>query len=254
MTSIYGKQTETFRFTAKDEPGRAYKACVSLCRIPMIETYNEIVNELQPPEMDYYRTLRAERRQRSYLLGRYTAKRASALWLGEEDADKIVIDRGIFTQPIVVHAGSANIQVSITHCGDIGISIAFPEAMPLGIDLEKADPRQSRSLEAHMTAGELEAVRELPYDGPAKLMVLWTAKEALSKILKTGLLIRFELLELQVCEAREGFILCSYEGFPQYRAVSFVIGEFVCSVAYPARAIIPDEDWLCFRRRLEKYI
>lgn len=254
MTSTYGKQTETFRFTAEDEAGRAYKACVSLCRILKIETHNEIVNELQPPEMDYYQTLKAERRQRSYLLGRYTAKRASALWLGEEEPDKIAIDRGIFTQPIVVHDGSANIQVSITHCGDTGISVVFPEAMPLGIDLEKVQPRQSRMLEAHMTAGELKAVRELPYDGPAKLMVLWTAKEALSKILKTGLLIRFELLELKGCEAREGLIHSSYEGFPQYRSVSFVVGEFVCSVAYPARAIIPDEDWLCFRRRLEKVI
>lgn len=254
MTSSSQQRLSTAEMVAKDRAGRSYRVCISACHIPLIENCTEAIDLLHPNEVEYFSSLQYERRQRSYLLGRYSAKRAAAVLIGEDRPDKIMIDRGIFTQPIVVHANHSNIQVSISHCDNVGISIGFPEAMPMGIDIERIDNRKIETLAAQMTALEQEAVRWLPYSASVKLMLLWTAKEALSKILKTGLIINFRFLEIDHFEIKDGLIYSCFEGFPQFCTLSYIVGDYVCSITYPKRALFANETLHGLRQNLIQVI
>lgn len=47
-----------------------------------------------------------------------------------------------------------NIQVSISHCDAIGFSTAFPEAHPMGIDVEKISPDRTDVILSQITPTE----------------------------------------------------------------------------------------------------
>lgn len=121
--------------------------------------YGEIISHLHIQERNYYNTLKFEKRIRSYLSGRFVAKQAIAALTGEDKLTHIGIQSGVFTQPIVI-SNKQNIQVSITHCEDYGAALAFPEAHPMGIDLEKINSSQNGVLAAQIT--EFETIRIIP--------------------------------------------------------------------------------------------
>jgi 4'-phosphopantetheinyl transferase len=68
---------------------------------------------LHPNERQYFDTLIIERRQFSYLLGRYVAKECIAVYAEKDDLTKVEIKHGVFKQPIVNYPLKPNIQVCI---------------------------------------------------------------------------------------------------------------------------------------------
>lgn len=216
-------------------PEKVFKANCCFCYYPLWEHYQKIVEYLHPDEQKYYETLKFEKRIRSYLIGRITAKQAVAALTGETDLTGISIQSGIFTQPIVNSVNNQNIKVSITHCDDFGAAIAFPEAHPLGIDLEKIYLDKTEVLERQMTQAEQELIRTQPYSYETMLTLLWTAKEALSKVLKTGLMTPFRIYEIDKIEVISNYLLSYYKNFAQYKTVSFNIGNYFCSIVHPLK-------------------
>jgi 4'-phosphopantetheinyl transferase len=212
---------------------RNYKVTMSLCYSPSINHYLETIKYLHTKELDYYLKLTYERRVRSYLAGRYAAKKAVSSFVQEEHLDKILIEQGIFHQPIVVYPHQKNIQVSITHCENIGAAIVFPEAIPMGIDIERISIKRKDVLNAQMTDEEKDLIKSFAYPEEIALTLLWTAKESLSKILKTGLTIPFNILEIYKLEVKENAVLGYFKNFPQYCVTSFVFNQYVCSITYP---------------------
>ncbi|BBB93464.1 MAG TPA: 4'-phosphopantetheinyl transferase superfamily protein [Methylomusa anaerophila] len=218
-------------------PENKFSATLCCCSFSHKIDYEGIIQYLHTQERNYYNTLKFEKRSRSYLIGRFAAKQAVAALTGEEKLTDIVIQSGVFTHPIVI-SNKQNIQVSITHCEDYGAALAFPEAHPMGIDLERIDPCKRDVLTGQNT--EFEATRIVPlvaaaasYD--AGLTLLWTAKEALSKILKTGLMTPFELFEISRIDIGDDFIMCYYKNFAQYKAMSFIVDNYMYSIAYPIK-------------------
>ena len=98
--------------------------------------YEEIIQYLHPQEHNYFNSLTFEKRIRSYLMGRIIAKHVVAALIGKKSLTNIIIQSGSYTQPIIV-SNKPNIQVNITHCDDFGAALAFPEAHPMRIDLER---------------------------------------------------------------------------------------------------------------------
>ncbi|GAB6931217.1 hypothetical protein JCM10914A_52000 [Paenibacillus sp. JCM 10914] len=186
---------------------------------------------LHHEEWKYYRSLQFERRIRSYLAGRYAAKKAISMYLKEDDLSQIRIERGVFNQPLVVHA--QNVQVSITHSGHLAAAVAFSEKFPMGIDIEQICEGNRDVLHNQITAKELNLIQSLPYSEDQLLTLVWTAKEALSKVLKTGLSTPFGIFELQQINVKNDVFVSCYENFYQYETVSFMLDSFVCSITYP---------------------
>ncbi|HBV97550.1 MAG: 4'-phosphopantetheinyl transferase [Peptococcaceae bacterium BICA1-7] len=217
-----------------NRPENIYKATLCLCFLSDIEDYEVLIGHLHDQELKYYNTLEFEKRIRSYLMGRFTAKQAVAALTGRENLTDILIQPGIFTQPVVV-SGCQNIQVSITHCDDFGAALAFPEAHPLGIDIEKINPNNADVLEKHITGAEKEIMGSCPFSFYAGLTLLWTAKEALSKVLKTGLMTPFEVFEIDGIEVFDNHSISHYKNFAQYKVISFTIDRYMCSIVYPKK-------------------
>lgn len=212
----------------------AFRAAFCFSFFSSRDNYEDLIKCLSTEERDYFNTLSFEKRINSYLLGRYVAKQAVAVLTGEDRLSNIIIQKGIFTQPIVVT--DKNIQVSITHCNNLGAAIAFPEAHPMGIDIEEINENKRNILEAQITKFEKEKVNFIPITYDMWLTLLWTAKEALSKVLKTGLMTPFEIYEIYKYELYDNFIICYYRNFPQYKVISFNIGSYMCSIVYPLKS------------------
>lgn len=212
-----------------------YRASLCLYYSPFHDEYLQAIKCLHPKELEYFLTLKFERRIKSYLAGRYSAKRAISFFVKDENLDRILIEQGIFHQPIVVHPNKKNIQVSITHCDDLGAAIAFSEELAMGIDIERISDDRKNVLEAQFTVREKALIKFLPYSYEVGLTFLWTAKEALSKILKTGLTAPFHIFEINKIEIKNSAIISFFENFPQYCTVSFIFGRYVCSITYPKR-------------------
>lgn len=230
--------------------GVILKATLCCCFFSSEKDYEDIVQCLHNKERDYYYTLQFEKRIKSYLMGRFVAKQAVAALTGDDLAN-ICIQSGIFTQPIVL-SSKENIQVSITHSNNIGGAIAFLESHPMGIDIEKIDPDNNNTLERQITKAEKELISSCLLSYDIALCLLWTSKEAISKVLKTGLMTPFEIFEINRIEIQDKFIISYYKNFAQYKVISFVLGKYLFSIAHPLRTEI-NFDIATLKRKFEFY-
>ena len=212
---------------------QTYKAGLCLCRLHKTSDYSALLPYLHPKELDYYKTLPAEKRKKSYSIGRYSAKKALSALIGERNLKNTFIDRGLFDHPIVVNPNNQNIQVSISHCDDIGAALAFPEALPMGIDVERVDPDKKEVIESQMTEDEKELIKSFSCSYSTLLVLLWTVKEALSKILKTGLTFPFKISEISGLTGNQDTLVCNFKNFAQYKGVSFNLGGYMHSIVFP---------------------
>jgi 4'-phosphopantetheinyl transferase len=208
------------------------KATLCCCYFSCITDYQQLSQHLHAFEQNYFKTLIYEKRIRSYLLGRFAAKKAVAALTGDHNLRGILIQAGVFAQPVVT-CNKPGIQVSITHCDHFGAALAFPETHPMGIDIERINLTKRDVLEKQITEAEKNKINLLPVPYDLGLTLLWTAKEALSKVLKTGLTIPGELLEISRFEDHDNQIVCYYKNFSQYKAVSFTVANYLFSIVHP---------------------
>jgi phosphopantetheinyl transferase len=216
-------------------PNKTLKAGLCLCEFSIFTNYEKIADLLHPQEQKYYETLKFNKRIKSYLFGRLAAKKAIGTLVGDDNLTKILIQAGIFTQPIVTYEDKQNIQVSISHSEDFSVAIAFPEMHPMGIDIERMNIEQNEAIERETTESEIKLIRKTPFSYEKMLTVLWTVKEALSKVLKTGLMTPFKIYEVDKAEVQDGYILSNYKNFAQYKAISFTISDYICSITLPMK-------------------
>ncbi|WP_199925662.1 hypothetical protein [Paenibacillus bouchesdurhonensis] len=73
-----------------------------------------------------------EKRQQSYLLGRYAAKAAIHVLEPSFAMRDILISHGVFQQPIANHHLAHQIYISISHRKELATAVAFEEAHPMG--------------------------------------------------------------------------------------------------------------------------
>ena len=66
--------------------------------------------------------------------------------------------------------------------------------------------------------------------------MLWTAKEALSKILKTGMMVPFELYETTTIAATPYGLSFEFKNFAQYKAEIFFEMPYCFAMAYPKKS------------------
>ena len=193
---------------------------------------------LHEQEDRYFSTLETERRQYSYLLGRLCAKAAIARKLQNTALTDLRVESGVFQQPVVCYESyscpnEGRVQVSISHTDLVGAAIAFPEAHPMAIDIEKIEAARARTITTQVTDQENELANTLPLSANARLTLIWTIKESLSKVLRCGMTVPFKLLEVTDVEYASGVITTEFQNFPQYKGLSFQGGEYLCTIIAP---------------------
>lgn len=118
-------------------------------------------------------------------------------------------------------------QVSITHTRYYAAAIAFPPEHPVAIDLEYLCT-DHYCIVSFLTDGE----RRMLNDDVTAIM-LWSAKESLSKVLRTGFTSPLALFEVSGVVRRAGYLECTYVNFCQYKTLCFELFNHVFSICIP---------------------
>ena len=149
---------------------------------------------LSPLEAGYVDRLRFAKRRTEFRLGRWTAKKALALYLGRSEAPadlaRIVIDRSPDGAPSpLVDGRAAEAYVTMTDRADQAVCVVGPPGTRLGCDLEIVEPRSDAFVGDYLTPAEQALVRAARSDDARALLanLVWCGKESSLKVLRTGL-------------------------------------------------------------------
>ena len=210
---------------------------------------------LHPNEQEYCQGLKNEHRKKSYLSGRYVAKSALSLLLENIDPVLINVESGVFAHPVVqypkvANASLQNLEVSISHIEELAVAIACSALHPTGIDVELISRVNASVMSSHIHPAELRSVMQAGDDKSTMCTVLWTAKEALSKVLRCGMYSPFNMMEVNNFSGVNGCYVGEFVNFKQYKFQSWICNDFVLSIVFPKKTkiIIDIKPFLlCFR-------
>ena len=197
-------------------------------------------------EAVYLSTLRFERRQKSYVLGRYAAKIALGNALVESDLRTIEIERGVFEQPVVRYSRDDKWDVTISHTEFLAVALAYPRGHPMGIDIERIDAAGAETASSQLSEQEAGWIEGQPANKLETIFALWTAKEALSKALRTGLTSPIEIYNLaEFSRIGSGIWEGLFLSFAQYKARVWIGSSSVLAIVLPKQSTIFTEANLC---------
>jgi 4'-phosphopantetheinyl transferase len=192
---------------------------------------------LSERELAHHQELRFVQKREAFLLGRCAAKQALAALLNEAVWSTIDVHSGVFGQPLVRHARALGVDVTLSHSNDTAVALAYPAEWPMGIDLETVEEVVAATVLAEMepSAEEQAWVRSSGLSQAAACAVLWGAREALGKALKTGLNSPLRLFALSgLVQAEPGVWTGGYANFPRFAWRATQSGARTLSLAFPA--------------------
>lgn len=193
----------------------------------------EMDSYLHPKEKTYYATLQYPLRQKSYLLGKLCSKSALLHIYPDLQASTIEVAHGVFGFPYIATPDSIRYNITTSHSNDTGIAIAFSPSEIMGVDIEELSEARVETIRSELTANERRLVDGLNIDPVVANVMAWAIKEALSKVLRIGMLIDFKLLEIAEIKATENYFVASFVNFTIFKAIAFKIANNGCALVFP---------------------
>ena len=144
-------------------------------------------------EVTFLGGLRFAKRRADWRLGRWTAKRALAIWLGMPSHPEVLAKIEIRPAPsgapeVFVANKPGAVTVSLTHRGRRAACAVAPSGIEMGCDLEMIEPHSNSFISDYFTVEEQVLVTEAPEADRLRLLaLLWSAKESALKALHKGL-------------------------------------------------------------------
>lgn len=200
----------------------------------------EYLNLLHPKEREYLNSLKYSKRKYSYLQGRIASKIALKATDENLDVSTIEISRSVFNNPLIQYSNN-NLQVSISHSSSVGYSMIFPEEHPLAIDIEAINESRLSSMEGINCKTEKQLFHNTGANIVELNTILWSAKEALSKILKTGLMVNLDIYEVSKIIDHKTYFESNFKNFFQYKVLSKVTHDMIISIALPLKSFIDND-------------
>lgn len=178
-------------------------------------------------EKKFLASLRFTERQKSWLLGRWTAKQTllkyrkqlgfenNFSFAGLEIAKKTTGAPSIYYQNKIIP-----LSISLSHREDMAVCALARTNYKIGIDIEKIEPRTSNFIEDYFTALEIEKIYKPEKLEQALLANLfWSAKESVLKALEVGLSISTHQIEIKNIETNR------VTGWQIFHAIAYHTGE-----------------------------
>lgn len=132
--------------------------------------------------------LNTDRRRADWLLGRWTAKRALGAWLGVLPTHVEVLAAADGAPEAWLDGRRPPVSVSLSHRGGRAIAVVTDAPVVAGCDLELIEPRSDPFVRQWLARSEQRLVDGSdPSERPLLANLLWTAKEAASKVRRDGL-------------------------------------------------------------------
>lgn len=211
---------------------KKYEASICISKIDNPNEYGLLEECLNVKEREHYLGIKSSSRKNSFLHGRYVAKTAVSNLIGC-DLKEISIGIGIFNYPIVEINRNKKYNVSLSHCRSIGAAIAFEEDIIIGIDIEEIKLGFESRVYNSLVENEKLLISKNKCLEIESSAVIWTAKEALSKAIKTGLTVPLGILEVKEITYKENYYICTFRNFSQYKAISIATNRYACSIVIP---------------------
>jgi len=209
---------DLFMIRRKEEVFPVY---IAVSNKQLSELLEEEKDFLHPEERQYLNSLPKGTRGHSFLLGRYTAKLAASAYTGVP-VSGLHIKPGVFQQPVLQGNNISNVQLSIAHSGEWSIAIVFPESHPMAADVEVIKTGNDLSKLIPLTPGENKMLYALPFGLDANMTLAWTIKEAMAKVIKTGLTASLEIFTISSIKLQDHYIVCEFTNFAQYKAIAWI--------------------------------
>lgn len=222
-----------------------HRAALCLSRAPWGGLQAHAAEFLHADEQRQLQVAGVPKRQADYLRGRYCAKLALVAREAGLVARDTCVASGVFGQPVVcgdAARGRPHAQVSIAHSADWAAAVACDEVHPMAIDLEALDPRHAETLRGEVTAEERAAFAPANLGEPRSLTLIWAAREALAKVLRTGLMTPLHLYEVGRVEAAAEAVTCEYRHFGQYKCCAGFVHDLAIAIALPRKSAL-QLDW-----------
>ncbi len=187
---------------------------------------------LAPAERERASSLRFTKRRNDYLLGRFAAKcavaRALGLGLDLQDLGRIEIrnrmdgpERG--APEVFVDGTPAPLDISLSDRSGWAVCMLSPAGVRAGCDLELVEERSAAFVADYLTSDEQDFVHAARSDREcwSRANLIWSAKESVLKVLRTGLRRDTRSVEIEVLGS------AGPEGWHALRAQALGEGEFV---------------------------
>lgn len=154
-----------------------------------LEMYAAASSLFTAREKEILARFRSVKRKREWVTGRIAAKEAYLNYTGS--LCEIVV--GESGEPLIVSSDNTPLFLSISHSG--GIAVAIVSAVEIGFDLEEVEPRPDAFLNYFYSASEKNFLQQFEQGYHEEVTSLWTAKEAVSKVLGKGGQLNFKTIE-----------------------------------------------------------
>jgi 4'-phosphopantetheinyl transferase len=157
------------------------------------QTPPETMGVLSPSELERFSTFRFPKRQKEWLLGRWTSKTLAHSLPAYRDypLDQIEIRNTPKGAPSIhVLGGTTSLDcLTISHSNHLALcAMASGPDLRVGADLEVVEPRTETFILDYFTPGERQIVAGCPAETRAIVVTLiWSVKEAMLKALGVGL-------------------------------------------------------------------
>lgn len=140
--------------------------------------------EFSSAELALMESHRHPLRRASWVAGRQAAHRAVRSWCARRDDSRgaVQILRRASGAPFA--AEHPDLHVSITHSGRLAVAVVSDKA--LGVDLEELAVRPGPLVRFFFSPSEQDWIRQVPSITSLRCNLLWTRKEAVSKLLGKG--------------------------------------------------------------------
>lgn len=234
LSDVGALTASPWRLTFHRPDGQKFDAWLGLARIE--EADFDVTSWLHPTEIGRAESITHQARRSEYLIGHLAAKRALIAKLNETSVNEIAILDGVFGQPIVV-GSCLSPGVGIAHSGGWAVALAFDLRHPMGIDIEIEHPTIADVVRSKATVSEVELLNKLCLPDSESYTLLWTMKEALGKVLTTGLMCPLWFYEVDDISVQGRFYKAVFRNFKQYRTLSFMLALGIrCSIVLPGRS------------------
>nr|WP_262919035.1 4'-phosphopantetheinyl transferase superfamily protein [Tunicatimonas sp. TK19036] len=111
----------------------------------------------------------------------------------------------------------------------------------MAIDIEKLKMENPQHISSQTTDHERRLLSIAGENEAHFYTRLWTIKEALSKVLTTGLMVPLEIYQVEDITYKNGYTVSTFTNFEQYKAISLIYASWVCTLVLPKNTdCLPD--------------
>jgi len=225
MESIFVNTESHYKITFSRD-GHSFVSMLGVITKPFDQS---LVSSLTPAELKIAEKYTGPRYS-EFVHSRYITKKAVQNLMPDTALTTIQVLKGVFEQPVLeISHCNASYDVSISHKDNIAASLVFPSYHPAGIDIDLVAPRNMKALDRMLTAHEQHICQEYS----ERKMAIYTAKEALSKIMKCGLTVPVHFLEVNALQKEETFYSGMFTNFCQYQFISFTGTDHIITLVFP---------------------